>query len=117
MRFISPLARAAIWLAVLLSPVGAPLVGAMIGLCPADGSVQPDGPFALSLSYCGVSRPIEHFYQKTFQLPFLPMFFAGPVLGAPLTIAWWLAAFASAAGCVWNLWEALVSRQSETGDL
>jgi hypothetical protein len=66
------LLRAGIYLLLLISPVGAPLVGLLLSACPTDLSLTPDGPFALPFSYCGLYRPIEHFYQKAIFLPFLP---------------------------------------------
>ena len=103
------LVRAAICLAILLSPVGAPLVGMLLGYCPPDPSIVPNGLFALGMSYCGVSRPIEHLYQHAVMLSFLPMVFAGPVVGVVVTAAWWSAALGSAAGCLWHLWRAAAS--------
>lgn len=105
----SPLVRSAICLVVLLSPIGAPVVGALIGICPPDGAIGPTGPFAMGFAYCGVSRPIEQFYQHAVVLSMLPMVFAGPIFGGLVTIAWWFVACGSAAGCVWHLWRAIVS--------
>jgi hypothetical protein len=101
-------ARAAIFLLLLLSPCGGPVVGVFIGsFCQSDPTVEPDGPFALGLSYCGINRPIEHFYQKAEMLTVLPMAFAGPIIGGLVTFAWWGLGVAVAVGLIWHLWRAL----------
>lgn len=100
--------RAGIYVLLLLSPLGGPVVGMAIGgLCPNDPTVTPDGPFALGLSYCGVSRPMEHLYQKAEMLTILPMAYAGPIAGGIFTLAWWCLGAAVAAGLIWHLWRAL----------
>lgn len=102
------IARAGIFLLLLLSPFGGPVVGMLIGgLCQNDPTVEPDGPFALGFSYCGVNRPVEHLYQKAEMLTVLPMAFAGPIVGGLLTLAWWCLGIAVAAGLMWHLWRAL----------
>lgn len=106
---MSHLARAAIYLAILLSPIGAPLVGTLIGYCPSDPSIVPNGTFAMGMSYCGISGPIEHLYQHAVMLSFLPMVLAGPIVGGVVTVLWWVAALGSAAGCLWYLWRAAAS--------
>jgi hypothetical protein len=106
MRWNPAFFRASICLLVLLSPIGAPVVGALLSLCPADGMIEPSGPFAMGFSYCGVSRPIEHLYQNAIVLSFLPMAFWGPTLGVIASVSWWFAAVGSAAGCGWYLWRA-----------
>ena len=108
MHFNSSLGRAAICLALLLSPVGAPLIGALIMSCAPDG-VEPTGPFAMGFSYCGVSRPIEHLYQQAFILSLLPMAIVGPLVGGVLTLAWWTGAIGTAAGCAVYLRGAMAS--------
>jgi len=100
--------RAAICILLLLSPLGGPVVGLVIGgLCPNDPTVTPDGPFALGLSYCGVSRPIEHLYQQAEMLTILPMAYAGSIVGGIITLAWWCLAAAVAGGFIWHLCRAL----------
>jgi len=106
---MSHLARAAIYLAILLSPIGAPLVGTLIGYCPSDPSIVSNGTFAMGMSYCGISGPIEHLYQHAVMLSFLPMVLAGPIVGGVVTVLWWVAALGSAAGCLWYLWRAAAS--------
>lgn len=98
---------------LLLSPVGAPLVGALISTCTPDSLGAPTGPFAMGFSYCGISRPIEHLYQQALMLSLLPMAFAGPFVGGFLTLAWWTVAIGTAASCLWYVWRAVASATIE----
>jgi hypothetical protein len=65
------------------------------------------------MSYCGVSRPIEHFYQHAMTLSLLPTVFAGPIIGFIVTVAWWLVAIGSAVGFLWQMWRAVASATIE----
>jgi hypothetical protein len=110
MKLKSDRARALIFLLIMLSPVGGPLVGVLFGSCPTDPLQEPpDGMLAMSYSYCGFSRPVERFYQDMFSFPFFPMWVAGPVIGGALTGGWWIAALTSFVQLVRYLWRAIAS--------
>ena len=106
MRSGRSIVSATMWLFLFVSPIGAPLVGAVISYCPPDPVVVPTGPFALEIAYCGVSRPVEQLYQQAIVLSFLPIMFAGPIIGGFVTAAWWSAAIVSAVGVFRHLWRA-----------
>jgi hypothetical protein len=106
MRLTQPSTRAAVCLLILLSPVGAPFVGVLLSFCADDKLVEPNGLVSIGFSYCGVSRPIEHLYQKSVMLSLLPLVLAGPI-GGLLTLAWWIAAIGSAASFVRYLWQGI----------
>ena len=102
------LVRAVFCLLLIFSPVGAPLIGMFIrGVCPVDTTVHPHGPFALDVSYCGINRSIELFYQQSIFVPFFPMAYFGPLMGGLLTIVWWLSSVAVAGRCIWHVWRAI----------
>lgn len=95
---------AAICLLLALSPVGAPAFGFLIAsTCPVDTTVVPDGPFAMEISYCGLSRPMEHYYQKAMFLPLSAVVMAGPMVGGAIALAWVLTAFLLPLAFVWHL--------------
>jgi hypothetical protein len=104
------LARAALCLLLVFSPIGAPLIGMFVqGACPVDDTVHPDGPFALDVAYCGISRPIELIYQQSIFLWFFPLAFFGPLLGGLVTIVWWLSGIAVVGRCIWHMWRAITA--------
>jgi len=108
------LVRAGIYLLIFLSPVGAPIIGMLIvEMCGNDSTVQPDGPFAMGLSYCGVSRPVEHLYQNFIVLTFIPGLYVGQLVGWLLAVTWWCLGIAVAAGCIWHLWRAFAQKTIE----
>lgn len=110
----SHLIRAAIFLVVLLSPIGAPLIGMGItSICSVDNSIIVDGPFALSFHYCGTYRPIEQLYQHSIMLSVLPMALLGPAAGGLLTILWWVAGFASVIGFARHLVQAIAKMNDD----
>src|SRR3546814_8909678 len=58
--------RAALFLLLLVSPIGAPALGIFItAACSKDVAATADGPFAMGFSRCGLPLPIEHFYQSS----------------------------------------------------
>jgi hypothetical protein len=102
--------RAALFLALFLSPLGAPVIGALIsGICPVDTTVVADGPFALDVFYCGLNRPIEHAYQGAVMLSFMPLALAGPLLGGPFVVIWWILGLGIGVRWVWHLWRGLMA--------
>lgn len=108
LRFRQHLIRITVYLVVLLSPIGAPLVGFLISaVCPDDPTVVPDGPFALGFSHCGLPRPLEHFYQSAIFLPIVMFARAGPIFSGCLSLLWIVAAIGIAALLVWHLLRAL----------
>ena len=85
------------FLLVFLSPVGAPVIGFLLSsVCPADMSFEPSGPLAIGFASCGISSPIEQFYQKAVLLPVIPALWVGPVIGIPVAVIWVVAAGLSA---------------------
>jgi hypothetical protein len=102
------LARAVGLLVLLLSPVGAPLLGMMfISICATDTSIQPDGPFAMDYVYCGVSRPLEHFYETAIFLPIVVFRSLHPAFGVVLTLLWFAMAVALLIAMLWHLLRAI----------
>lgn len=98
------------------SPVGAPAVGALIATaCPEDATVTPDGPFALSYSYCGFDRSIEHAYQSAMFLPVIVGAGTGPLIGGVIAVVWALIAFSLPIAVIWNVARAALTlwRQSD----
>ena len=90
------------------------MIGLLLaGVCGNDATVQPDGAFAMGLSYCGISRPAEHLYQKVVMLTFMPAIYVGPLVGWIVTVAWWCLGIAVLGGCMWHLWRALVKKTIE----
>src|SRR3546814_10561549 len=70
--------RAALFLLLLVSPIGAPALGIFItAACSKDVAATADGPFAMGFSRCGLPLPIEHFYQSSVFLPVVLMDKAG----------------------------------------
>src|SRR3546814_4293734 len=66
--------RAALFLLLLVSPIGAPALGIFItAACSKDVAATADGPFAMGFSRCGLPLPIEHFYQSSVFLPVVLM--------------------------------------------
>src|SRR3546814_12136163 len=62
--------RAALFILLLVSPIGAPALGIFItAACSTDVAATADGPFALGFSRCGLPLPLEHFYQSSVFLP------------------------------------------------
>src|SRR3546814_19559026 len=52
--------RAALFLLLLVSPIGAPALGIFItAACSNDVAETADGPFAMGFSRCGLQLPIE----------------------------------------------------------
>lgn len=95
---------AAICLLLALSPVGAPAFGFLIAsFCPADTTLAPNGPFALGFSSCGLSRPVEHYYQRAIFLPLSAVVAAGPIVGGAIALAWVLTAFLLPLAFLWHL--------------
>ena len=91
------LQRAGLLLLLLLSPVGAPMIGLMmLSICPEDKTVIPDGPFAMPFADCGVSHSVEHLYQNAFALALLPMPYFGGFIGFVMTILWAVAGLVTA---------------------
>lgn len=103
------LVRAALYLALLLSPIGAPAVGLLISACPSDAAIVPSGPFAMPFSHCGLPRTVEHFYQSTIFMPVVVFVNAGPIIGGVLALLWIVAATAIAILFGWHLLRALFS--------
>jgi hypothetical protein len=100
-------AIAAICLLLALSPVGAPTIGMLIAsVCPVDTTLEPDGPFAMPFHYCGISRPVEHQYQKAIFLPLVATVAAGRAVGVAIALAWVLAAIALPFAFLWNVVQA-----------
>ena len=100
--------RAAFCLLLVFSPVGAPLIGMFIqGVCPVDTAAHSHGPFALDVSYCGINKSIELFYQQSIFVSFFPVAYFGPLLGGLLTIVWWLSGIAVAGWCILHVWRAI----------
>lgn len=96
------------YLLAVLSPIGAPIVGMLIStICSVDPVAQPDGPFAIGLSYCGISPVVEHLYQQSIMLSFMPALFAGPLIGWLMTTAWWCLGISAAIACIWHLWRSI----------
>ena len=95
---------AAMCLLLAISPVGAPALGVLItSACPVDTTVEPDGPFAMPFHYCGISRAVEHQYQKAIFLPLVAVVAAGRVVGGGIAIAWALAALMLPFAFLWNV--------------
>jgi hypothetical protein len=100
--------RALIYLLMLLSPLGAPMVGMMlIAACPIDTSVTPDGPFSMSVASCGVWERGERLYQGAFWLPTIA---SAKLIGTPLMLAWWTIAIVLPFGVVIHATRAVLSR-------
>jgi hypothetical protein len=108
LTFRQHFSRAALYLVILISPVGAPLVGCLISAaCPDDLTVVPDGPFALGFSHCGLPRPLEYFYQSAIFLPIVMFARAGPILSGCLSLLWIVTAIGIVALLVRHLLRAL----------
>lgn len=114
MKIRGDLAKAALCLLLVFSPVGAPTIGLFIQeACPVDPTVHPHGMLAPNISYCGISRPVEQIYQASVPLSFLPVVFLGRLLGGFLTIMWWLSGIAVAARCACHSWRVIAKATVE----
>ena len=103
------LARAILYLGLLVSPFGAPATGLlMIAVCPVDATLVPDGPLALPFVHCGLSRPLEQFYQTAVFWPTVAFAFAGQLFGVLLAFLWSVCALAFIAMLGWHLVRALL---------
>ena len=102
------LVRAALYLALLLSPIGAPAVGFLIlAACPSNAAIVPSGPFAMPFSHCGLPGTVEHFYQWTVFMPVVVFANAGPIIGGMLALLWVVSGAAIAILFGWHLLRAL----------
>src|SRR3546814_3866719 len=96
--------RAALFLLLLVSPIGAPALGIFItAACSKDVAATADGPFAMGFSRCGLPLPIEHFYQSSVFLPVVLMDKAGLLIGGALALICIIAAIGSAILLGWHL--------------